>query len=140
MAKYLLTDGFVSVNGVDLSDHAFGISTPEETESVDVSGFSATGAKEFLAGQKTQSVTINFLQDFAASKVHATLQPLFTNRTTFPIIIRPTSAGASATNPSLSGSVQLNTYNGINGQLNARGEVEATFTASTTAGLTWGST
>lgn len=138
MGKLILTDASITINGVDLSDHAFSVETPEEHEVIDVSGFSPTGTKESLAGQNTQTVTIGFLQDYAASKVHATLQPLFTNRTTFPIVIKPTSGAVGPTNPKLSGSVQLNTYNGINGQLNARGEITATFTAADGAGLTWG--
>ena len=137
MAKYLFTDGYVFVNSVDLSDHAFSMDTPESHEQVDVSGFSATGTKEFLAGQTTQEITIGFLQDFAASKVHATLQPLFTNRTQFLITVKPTSSGVSSTNPTFSGTVQLNQYNGLSGQLNARGEMTVTFTAATTDGLTW---
>lgn len=138
MPKYLLTDGFVSVNGVDLSNHAFRMDTPQENERVDVSGFSSTGTKEYLAGQKEESITVGFLQDFAAAKVHATLEPLFRNRTVFLIELRPTSAAVSATNPKLSGSVQLLSYNGLSGELNGRGETEATFTPATQAGLVWG--
>lgn len=140
MAKYLFTDGYVVVNGVNLSNHAFRMDTPQENERVDVSGFSSTGTKEYLAGQKEESVTIGFLQDFGAALVHATLEPLFRNRTIHLVELRPTSAAVSATNPKLSGSVQLLSYNGLSGELNSRGETEATFTPATQAGLTWGTT
>ena len=50
MAKFLLTDVRVVVNGRDLSDHAVSVDTPSSKEQVDVSGFSPTGTREFLPG------------------------------------------------------------------------------------------
>ena len=61
MAKYLLTNGKVFINGKDLSDHAFSIDTPDEREEVDVSGFSPSGTREFLPGVRDQTITIAFL-------------------------------------------------------------------------------
>ena len=51
-----LTDE-IHIDGVDVSDafRSFGFSS--EREQVDVSGFNATGADEFLAGKKTDSFT-----------------------------------------------------------------------------------
>lgn len=137
MAKYLLTDGFVSVNGVDLSDHAFSLDTPQTKEQVEVSGFSSTGAREFLPGQRDDTATVRFLSDFAASKVHATLQPLFQNGTTFLLKIRPTSGSASATNPEFGGTAALYDYNGLSGELNARGEMEVNFKPASGQGFVW---
>ena len=77
MSKFLLSDCKVVVNNVNLSDHAFNVDTPSTKEQVDVSGFSPTGAREFLPGQEDQTITIQFLQDYAAAKVHATLEPLY---------------------------------------------------------------
>ena len=39
MAKYILTDGYVEINGVDLSSYAHTLDTPQEKERVDVSGW-----------------------------------------------------------------------------------------------------
>jgi hypothetical protein len=140
MAKFLNTDIYVSVNGVDLSDHAFGVSTPQTREQIDVSGFNSTGAKEFLSGSRDDSVTINFLQDFASSKVHQTLSPLFANSSTFGFEIRPTSTVVSATNPRYWGTASLFTYSGLDGQINNRSEITAELKASTVAGFVWSST
>lgn len=138
MAKYLLTNAKVVVGSTDLSDHAFSLSTPEEAERVDVSGFSQFRFREYLAGMIEQEITIGFLQDFASSKVHQTLQPLFASGTTFAIYVMPdASAGTSASNPKFGGTASLFAYNGLDGELGARGEITATFAASTGAGLAW---
>ncbi len=137
MAKTLLTDVYISINGVDLSDHGFGVSTPQTREQVDVSGFNSTGAKEFLAGSREDSLTVNFLQDFASSKVHATLNPLFANNSTFGIEVRPTSTVVSATNPRFWGTASIYSYTGLDGQISARSEIVAEFKAATVAGFVW---
>lgn len=139
MAKYLFTNGKVVVNGVDLSDHAFRISTPDEREEVDVSGFSPTGTREFLPGVRDQSITVGFLQDFAAGEVHATLQPLYAGGSVFPVYVVPdATAGTSATNPLYGGTASLYGYTGLDGELNARGELEVTFRPASGAGFSWG--
>lgn len=138
MAKFINQDITVSINGVDLSDHAFSVDTPAEREQIDVSGFNATGAKEFLPGASDQTVTIGFLQDFAASKVHATLEPLYRNSSTFALIIKPTSTVISATNPAFQGTAAMFSYNGLAGDLGARSEITAVFkSADTLSPLAW---
>jgi hypothetical protein len=137
MAKYLLTDGYVSINSVDLSDHAHTLDTPQEKERVDVSGFNSTGAKEFLPGSKDESATIGLRQDFASAKVHVTLEPLFRNNSTFPFEIRPTSGAVSATNPRFWGTASLFTYNGLTGEISGVGEVTAELRPATSTGFAW---
>ena len=140
MAKFLAEDIFISVDGHDLSDHAFSIDTPSERERVDVSGFNPTGAKEFLAGSKEDSVTVQFLQDFASGEVHDVLSDIYQNQTTVELIVRPTSSAVSATNPELSGNVQLLQYNGLSAQKGARAEMSVTFTPADTTGIVWANT
>ncbi len=137
MSKFLLEDCYVEIDGVDLSDHAFNIDTPSERERVEVSGFNPNGNREFLAGLREDSVTVQFLQDFAASEVHATLWPIYNTRDTVYLRVRPTSSAASATNPELHGNVQLLSYNGLSGALNERSEMSVTFTPADGEGLIW---
>lgn len=137
MGKFLLTDGYVSINGVDLSDHAFSLDTPSEREQVDVSGFSAAGTREYLAGTREETITIGFLQDFGTGEVHQTLYPLYRDNTAFALEIRPTSSAVSSTNPRLAGTGKLFSYNGLSGELNARSEISAIIRSTDTAGITW---
>src|SRR4051812_39489483 len=127
MAKFINQDIVVSINGVDLSDHADNVSITLERTQVDVSGFNSTGAKEFLPGPSDQTVTIEFLQDFAASKVHATLEPLYTNSSTFPMSIKPTSSSVSATNPRFWGTASLFNYGGLDGALGDASKISVVF-------------
>lgn len=135
MAKYLLKDAVVIVNGVDLSDHAFSIDTPDTKEQVDVSGFNAAGNREYLPGQRDQTITVGFLQDFDAGEVHKTLQPLYESGSVFTITVKNTSASPQVT---FGGSAALYEYNGLSGQLNARGEVQATFRPASNNTWSWG--
>jgi hypothetical protein len=137
VAKYVLTDGYVEINGVDLSDHAHNLDTPQEKERVDVSGFNSTGAKEFLPGSKEESATIAFRQDFASNKVHQTLEPLFRNNSTFGFSIRSSSSSVSATNPRYWGTASLFTYNGLTGEISGAGEVIAELRPATSTGFVW---
>jgi hypothetical protein len=123
VAKYINTDVKVVVNNVNLSDHAFRVSTPAEKEQVDVSGFSATGTREFLPGVADQTIEVSFLQDFGTNSVHQTLEPLFRLGTTFPLF---------------GGTASLFTYNGLDGELNARGELAATFKPAAGSRFAWG--
>lgn len=140
MGKFLLDDCYVEIDGHDLSDHAFNIDTPSTRERVDVSGFNPTGAKEFLAGQKEDQVTVQFLQDFDTGSVHDILSSIFQNQATVGIKVRPTSAAVSAQNPELSGNVNLFEYNGLSGALSQRSEMTVTFLAADGDGLVWSDT
>lgn len=138
MSKFINQDIVVSVNGKDLSDHAFNVDLPAEREQIDVSGFNSTGAKSFLPGSTDETVTVQFLQDFASTSVHQTLYPLYQNSSTFPLIIKPTSATVSATNPAFQGTAALFSYNGLSGNLGDRSEITAVFkSADNLAPLAW---
>jgi len=139
MAKFLNTSDKVVVNNQDLSLHAFRLDSPQTKEQVDVSGFSNTLTREFLAGLEDATITIGFLQDFGANSVHATLYPLYQGGSAFPIYIQPDGRlGTAATNPLFGGSALMFDYNGLSGELNARGEIEASFKPAPDSLFTWG--
>ena len=140
MSKFLLKDVKVMVGTVDLSSHAFNVDTPGTKEQVDVSGFSTTGSREFLPGLADESIVIQFENDFAASQVHATLEPLYRNGTTTLVYVVPTSAAVSATNPAFGGQGVLFDYNGLSGALNARSETTATFKPAPGGVFQWSAT
>lgn len=98
MAKLILRDCFVIVNAVTFSDHISSVEIMLKKDDIDVTSFSGSG-RTHAAGLQDATITLNFQQDFAASSVDATLYPLWNNETTFITAVRPTSAAASATNP-----------------------------------------
>ena len=72
MAKHVLTNAEVLVNAVDLCDHVSSVTIETTRPEVDVTAMGAT-YQEFIPGLADATVTINFFQDFAAAKTHATL-------------------------------------------------------------------
>ena len=97
MAVFVLTDAAVTVNSVDLSDYVTAVTLNYEKDSVEVTAMGATGHK-FTGGLQNISCDVTFNQDFASSQVAATLDALVGATTT--VVIKPTSAAVSATNPS----------------------------------------
>lgn len=97
MAVLVLTDASITVNSIALSDHANSVTLNYEIDSVEVTAFGSTGHK-FTGGLQNNSLDIEFMQDFAASNVEATIYPLVGTTTT--VVIKPTSSAVSATNPS----------------------------------------
>jgi hypothetical protein len=96
MAKIVLTDAYISVNSVVLSDYANSVTLTYEVDAVEDTAF-GSGGHTFTGGLSNLSCEIAFQQDFAASKVEATLYPLVGTKTT--VKIRPTSSAVGATNP-----------------------------------------
>jgi hypothetical protein len=139
MPKFLLKTPKVLIGGVDLSIFAHQLDTPDSRAQVDVSGFNPNGTAEFLPGQRTQSIVVSFMQGFGSNEPHRVLDPLYESGTTFPIQIVPdTNQPISPSNPSLGGTASLYDYDGLNGALNARAEITATFLPATGTGFAWG--
>ena len=97
MAVLVLTDASITVNAIALSDHANSVTLNYEIDSVETTAFGSTGHK-FAGGLQNNSLDIEFMQDFAATNVEATIYPLVGTTTT--VVIKPTSSAVSATNPS----------------------------------------
>ena len=124
MAKHILRDVTVTVAGTALSDHVESVEVNISLEDVDVTSMGAT-AREHLAGLRNDEVTINFYQDFDAAKVDATFWPLI-GSTAFSVVIKPTSAAVSSTNPSFTASCILLTYSPLAGSVGAANQTSIT--------------
>jgi hypothetical protein len=96
MAQLVLTNAEITVNGVTLSDRANSVTLNYEIDSVESTTFGSAG-HTFVGGLQNNSVDIDFMQDFAAANVEATVFPLVGSQTV--VTIKPTSAEVGATNP-----------------------------------------
>lgn len=96
MAVLALTNAYISINSVVLSDHGNNITLNYEIDSVEVTAFGSTG-HIFAGGLQNNSLEITLMQDFATSNVEATVYPLVGTTTT--VIIKPNGSTTSATNP-----------------------------------------
>lgn len=131
MARIVLTDAFVTINGVNLSDHIASITISESTDVVETSAFSSTAAKTRIGGLKDNSVTLEFHQDFASSNVEATINgsPSLIGTTT-EIVVRPTSAVIGAANPSYTFSALCSEWTPLNGAVGELSTVSVTWPIS----------
>lgn len=142
MAKYVLKDASITIAGVDLSDHFTSITIDTSTEDVDVTGFTSASYREFATGFKDATISGDVLQDHATGEVDATLWPLGPGNvggTTFTVVVKPTSAAVSATNPSFTMSqAALFEYSPIAGGLGDASSTSVSFRNAGTAGITRG--
>jgi hypothetical protein len=136
MAIFTLVDCFVSINAVTLSDHASSVTVEDTRDTVDITMFGAT-SKAVTKGLGDAKITVQLAQDFAAGKVHATLQPLIGSTTPVTIEVRATSAIRSATNPAALMSGLLMNYNMLSGGIGDRSDITAEFVNASQAGLTY---
>ena len=97
MAQIVLTDASITINSVALGNRANTVTLTYEKEAVEITAFGDSG-RAFTSGLQNNTCEIEFMQDFAASNVEATVFPLVGSTTT--IVIKPTSGAVSATNPS----------------------------------------
>lgn len=97
MAVFVMKDASVTVNSVDLSTYVTSLTLNYEVDSVEVTAMQMAG-HTYTGGLQNVSLDVTFNQDFAATKVAATLDALIGTTTT--VIVKPTSSAVSATNPS----------------------------------------
>ncbi len=124
MAALVLTNAYVSINGVNLSDHITSITLNTTEDVIDTTAFGNT-ARTRVAGLLDNSVVSEFQQDYATSNVEATIYPLVGSTTA--LIVNPNSSTTSATNPRYSFTALVSEWQPLNG---AVGELA-------TASVTW---
>lgn len=127
MAFVVLKDASLVVNSVDLSDHIKQVTLNYSAEVLEDTAMGAD-TKSRVAGLKDWSLEVEFYQDYAASKVDATLFTLV-GASSFAVTLKPTSDAVSATNPSFSGSAVLPEYTPVSGEVGQLSTVSVTFEA-----------
>ncbi len=115
MAIEVFDDPFVSINGVDLSDHVRSVTLNYGAESQDFTA-SGDGTRIMRAGLKNWSMDVEFNQDYAAGEVDATLFALV-GAAGFTAVLRPNQAAVSTTNPSFTGTAILESYQPVGGSV-----------------------
>lgn len=125
MAKLVLTNAYVTINAVDLSTYISSISLNVSEDVIETTGFGSTAARTRIAGLLDNSVTIEFMQDFATSTLEPTIYPLLGTTTT--VVVKPVGSVTSATNPSYTFTALVSEWQPVSG---AVGELA-------TASVTW---
>lgn len=125
MAKFVLTAGYVALNGTDLSSYCSNIQLQIEAESKDTTTFGSSGWHEELSGIKSASLALTFMQDVAASAIDSIMWPLFGTVVTFEV--RATQSAVGTSNPKYSGSVSVRQWNPISGSVGDTAQVSVTY-------------
>lgn len=123
MAVFVYKDARVEINAVDHSDHVQEAGVQMESAEREKTAMGAAGTSA-LSGLRTDGFTFTLHQDFAASKVDATLWPLFDGGTEFVVKVRPTTAAISATNPEYSGTCILLAYPPLDGAVGSLAQTQ----------------
>lgn len=139
MAKQILRNAYLQINGVDLSDHASSVTVESSAEEIDLTAFTSAGYREFGQGFKDATITATFFQDYAAASVHQTLQPLYDAGGTFAVHVKSENATTTATNPRISlGTARMFGYSPLAGAVGEASTMDVSFRNAGTAGLTYG--
>lgn len=104
---------YIEIDGHDVGNSFSEIGYDFVDEEEDVSGFSATGLDETVAGKRVQTVTGTIFMDFDAGKSWDILYDIYKNRSVVTFKTRPNqNLPVSATNPSLEGNVTIREWHG----------------------------
>ena len=125
MAAFFNQSVTVTVNSVDLTDHVTTVTGFNETcADLQTTAMGETNISR-IGGLKDSSVSITFLNDFAASKVYATLASLL--GTAVNVTITPATGSVTATNPKKTGSCLITELPFIDGSVGDLAEVSVTW-------------
>ena len=128
MTKLVLTDAKVVINSVNLSDHITNITLDTKTDVVETTGFSQT-SKNRVAGLIDNTVTLDFVQDFASASVEATIYPLV--GTVVAMTVAPTSgADVITSNPTYSFNALVSDWTPLKGAVGQLSTASVTWSIS----------
>ena len=129
MAAFVFTDAEVVINSVDLSVHVMSVTLNYEGDLQEQTSM-GDATRSRLSGLKDWSVEVGFKQDFAASKVDATLFSLIGAASVTVTVMADKSDGVSSTNPRYTGSAILGSYPPFGGSVGDLAVTTANFSAA----------
>lgn len=127
MARLVLTNAYVTINGVNLSDHIASITLTTTDDVIETTAF-GTSARTRVGGLADNSIALEFHQDYAASSVEATINGTTSLvGTTTAVVVKPNGGTTGSDNPAYSFNALVSEWTPLNG---AVGELA-------TASVTW---
>lgn len=132
MARIVLTDASVVINGVNLSEFITSVAISSSKDVVDTTGFGAGGSRTRVAGLGDNTVTFEFNQDFATSAPEVTINAVGSSLvgTVTTCVVKPTSGAVSASNPSYTFSALVAEWQPLSGAVGELSTISATWPIS----------
>lgn len=118
----------VTLNSVDVSDQVTAATINQVFDELETTTMGGNGSHTFVKGLESSTVTIDFLNSYAAAEVATTLQSAY--GTTVPLTIKPTSAVLSATNPEYQTTILVNNLTPISGSVGDLSTQSISFTCN----------
>lgn len=118
----------VTLNSVDLSDQVTAATINQVFDELETTSMGGNGSHTFVKGLESSTVTLDFLNSYAASEVMTTLQSAY--GTTVALTIKPTSAVISATNPEFQTTILVNNLTPVSGSVGDLSTQSITFTCN----------
>lgn len=117
----------VTLNSVDLSDQVTAVTINQTFDELEITSMGNT-SHVFTKGLESSTVTLDFINSYASAEVAATLQAAY--GTTVPLIVKPTSAVVSATNPEYQTTILVNNLTPVSGSVGDLSTQSITFTCN----------
>jgi hypothetical protein len=132
MARTVLIDASVVINGINLSEFITSVALSTSEDVVETTGFSSTGARTRVAGLADNSVTFEFNQDFATSAPEVTINAVGSSLvgTVTTCVVKPTSAAVGVANPSYTFSAVVAEWQPLSGAVGELATISATWPIS----------
>ena len=103
----------IKVATIDLSDHVQSVTLNRQFDELEITAMGDLGHR-YVKGLEASSITIDFLNDTAASSVMATLQAAYGTAVTLTMV-QTKGTAVSATNPLYTMTVLVNNLTDVNG-------------------------
>jgi hypothetical protein len=132
MARLVLTDASVVVNGINLSEFITSVALSTSEDVVETTGMSSAGARTRVAGLADNSLALEFNQDFATSGPELTINAIGSSLvgTNTTVVIKPTSAAVGVNNPSYSFSCVVAEWQPLSAAVGELATISATWPIS----------
>lgn len=124
MPSYVVTNKYITINGVDLSSNLESAELTYEAEAVDDTAM-GDSVRSNQGGLKVIGLTVTMHQDYAASKVDATLYSIV--GTQVAVALKPVNTTTSATNPQYSTTMLVQSYQPISGTVGELSKTQIVF-------------
>jgi hypothetical protein len=135
VSVYLSNGVVLTVNAVDLSTLVTSVTLNRSFDELEVTAMGDSGHK-FVKGLEASSITIDFLNDEAASKTLQTLNSSSVWGNNVTVTLKQTSAATSATNPLYTMTCLVNNTTPVNGAVGDLSTQSVTWNVSGTVLVT----
>jgi len=127
MAKIVLNNPVITIGAVDLTGFISSVALDTKLDIIETTAFGST-AKTRVAGLADNSISLEFMQDYAAASVEATIYPLI--GTAVSIVMKPVNAATSTTNPQYTVTAIVSEWSPLKGGIGALATVSVSWPVS----------